>query len=185
MRHNYRRVSSTQIVHSEICLACLAMRWAALFPSLRVQDVFQALNFGTQDFILVTSCWIWIGPGSWLAMAFITIWESPSRIISLRPNSQEKIMPVSATLALAARASNGYQSVLLRAPMIWPLSFRSTTPIPHWPRSAKTSPLTFVLYQPGGGGLYHGFKNRYGERTGKCSNYRFYGRTSMVEPVTS
>ena len=23
----------------------------------------------------------------------------------------------------------------------------------------------------------HGFKNRYGERTGNCSNYRFYGRT--------
>ena len=26
----------------------------------------------------------------------------------------------------------------------------------------------------------HGFKNRYGERTGKCSNYRFYGRTDDV-----
>ena len=34
----------------------------------------------------------------------------------------------------------------------------------------------------------HCFKNRYGERTGKCSNYRFYGRTEvgpMVEPMTS
>ena len=34
----------------------------------------------------------------------------------------------------------------------------------------------------------HGFKNRYGGRTGKIANYRFYGRTGvrpMVEPMTS
>ena len=34
----------------------------------------------------------------------------------------------------------------------------------------------------------HGFKNRYGGRTGKIANYRFYGRTgvrAMIEPMTS
>ena len=154
MRHNYRGVFSTQIVHSEIYLACLARSWAALFSSLRVKDVFQVLNFGTQDFIPVTSCWIWIGPRSWLAMAFITIWESPLRIISLRPNSHEKNMSISVALALATRAPNGYRSFLLRAPMIWPLSFQTTTLIPHWPRSVKTAPSTFVLYQPGGRGFH-------------------------------
>ena len=93
-------------------------------------------------------------PRSWLAMAFITIWESPSRIISLRPNSHEKNMSISVALALATRAPNGYRSFLLRAPMIWPLSFQTTTLIPHWPRSVKTAPSTFVLYQPGGGGFH-------------------------------
>ena len=34
----------------------------------------------------------------------------------------------------------------------------------------------------------HGFKNQYGERTGKVANYQFYGQTEvrpMVEPMTS
>ena len=39
----------------------------------------------------------------------------------------------------------------------------------------RTRQIIFLL------GFYsHGFKNRYGERTGKCSNYRFYGRIDDV-----
>lgn len=52
-----------------------------------------------------------------------------------------------------SRAPSGYGRVLLRAPITWPLSFRTTTPIPHWPHSLKTAPSTFALYQPGGEGF--------------------------------
>ena len=34
--------------------------------------------------------------------------------------------------------------------------------------------------QNSGSSLVHGFKNRYSERTGKVTDYRFFGRTGDV-----
>ena len=140
-------------MQSYMCLAYLAIWWAALFPSLRVKEDFHALNLDSHDFIPAIRWWTWIVPESWLAMAAMTFWESPSRMISLRPNSNAKVVPISATLASISRAPSGYGSSLLRAPIICPLSFRTTTPIPQCPSSLNTAPSTLTLYHPRGGGL--------------------------------
>ena len=137
-----------------MCLAYLANWWAALFPSLRVKEDFQALNLGCHDFILAIRWWTWIGPRSWLMMAAMTVWESPSRMISLRLNSHAKVVPILAALASASRALIGYGSSLLRAPVSYPLSFWTTTPIPQCPSSLKTAPSMLTLYHPRGDGLH-------------------------------
>ena len=58
-------------------------------------------------------------------------------MISLRPNSYAKVVPISAALASVSRTPSGYGSSLLRAPISYPLSFRTTTPIPQCPSSLK------------------------------------------------
>ena len=120
-----------------MCLAYLAIWWAALFSPLRVKEDFHALNLDSHDFIPAIKWWTWIGLGSWLAMAALTVWESPSRMISLRPSSHAKVVPISPTLASVSRTPSGYGSSLLRAPISYPLSFRTTTPIPQCPSSLK------------------------------------------------
>ena len=80
--------------------------------------------------------------------ASVTPCASPSSIICFSPRSPANSIHSSKALASTSKAPNGRFNLLLIAPMISPLLFLITIPMPQLPDSLNTTPSTFTLYQP-------------------------------------
>ena len=81
-----------------------------------------------------------------------TIRESLSRMICLRSSSQVSCTPSSIDLSSICNAPKGSSTLVVIDPIICPLSFLITTPIPQPPTSLNIAPSVLTLYHPYCGG---------------------------------
>ena len=84
----------------------------------------------------------------------VTPCASPSNIMCFSSRSPANSIHSSKALASNSKAPNGRSNLLLIAPMISPLSFLITIPIPQLPNPLNTALSTFTLYHPSLGGVH-------------------------------
>ena len=146
------RHSSIHVTKESIFLTKAAKVWASQFPCLPTCDEWKVWNSRSLEQIPEPIVEIEIGASVGLSITWHTVVESVSKMTSLTPVSNAKIVASSNALASASKGPKGRGRRLLKAAMTDPTWSWMITSTPIMLRWEKTAASTLTLYQGNVGG---------------------------------